>query len=56
MCLSPPSLIQILDEIDERRNFLEDMRSKGQGQLYDAQMKGEIAERLAQLRRMGVSM
>mmetsp|Transcript_24353 Transcript_24353/g.43370 ORF Transcript_24353/g.43370 Transcript_24353/m.43370 type:complete len:232 (-) Transcript_24353:91-786(-) len=46
---------QILDEIEERRVFLEEMRSKGQSQQYEAQMKGEIAERLAQLRRMGVT-
>jgi len=46
---------QILDEVEERRAFLEEMRAAGRSAPYEGQIKGEIAERLAQLRRMGVT-
>mmetsp|Transcript_2689 Transcript_2689/g.7614 ORF Transcript_2689/g.7614 Transcript_2689/m.7614 type:complete len:131 (+) Transcript_2689:609-1001(+) len=46
---------QILAEIDERRMFLENMRSRGQGQRYEAQIKAEIAGRMAELRQMGIA-
>jgi hypothetical protein len=46
---------QIVSEIAERRAFLEDMRSKGQGKRYEDQILAEISGRLAELRRMGVT-
>jgi len=35
--------------------FLENMRSRGQGQRYEAQIKAEIAGRMAELRQMGIA-
>lgn len=45
---------QIIDEISERREFLQSMRANGRGQEYEATVKAEVSQRLAQLRRLGV--
>mmetsp|Transcript_27581 Transcript_27581/g.81667 ORF Transcript_27581/g.81667 Transcript_27581/m.81667 type:complete len:251 (-) Transcript_27581:40-792(-) len=45
---------QLVDEIQERREFLEDMQAAGRGAEYDAKIRGEIAQRMRDLERLGV--
>ncbi|GMH33110.1 hypothetical protein BSKO_00944 [Bryopsis sp. KO-2023] len=45
---------QIIDEIQDRRTFLERMRKCGREREYESQIKLEIASRLAELRGLGV--
>ncbi len=47
-------IVQVLDEIRERREFLEEMQRAGKGALYEATIKGEIAARLKDLERLGL--
>mmetsp|Transcript_26863 Transcript_26863/g.58615 ORF Transcript_26863/g.58615 Transcript_26863/m.58615 type:complete len:240 (+) Transcript_26863:207-926(+) len=44
----------IVDEIRERREFLEQMRAAGKGQQYEAQIRGEIAGRMKELSMLGL--
>eukprot|EP01062_Namystynia_karyoxenos_P075152 TRINITY_DN7234_c0_g1_i1.p1 TRINITY_DN7234_c0_g1~~TRINITY_DN7234_c0_g1_i1.p1 ORF type:complete len:262 (+),score=101.88 TRINITY_DN7234_c0_g1_i1:95-787(+) len=41
---------EVEQEVQERREFLADMRRAGQGKKYEAQIKAEVAERVQQLR------
>ncbi|GIL70556.1 hypothetical protein Vretimale_3670 [Volvox reticuliferus] len=45
---------QIVDEVRERLTFLESMRALGQGQEYEAHIRGEVAMRLKELEKLGV--
>lgn len=45
---------QIIDEIRERREFLEDLAAKGAHSNYEATVRAEIASRIAELRNMGL--
>eukprot|EP00700_Malawimonas_jakobiformis_P003788 EC726699.1.p1 GENE.EC726699.1~~EC726699.1.p1 ORF type:complete len:221 (+),score=38.79 EC726699.1:62-664(+) len=42
----------LVQEIDERQQFLEEMAALGQREQYEAQIKGEISIRVAQLRKL----
>ena len=44
---------QIVAEIQERREFLEVMQSAGKAGEYEAKTKGEIAQRLKELEKLG---
>eukprot|EP00899_Mesostigma_viride_P000990 jgi/Mesvir1/10892/Mv11171-RA.1 len=46
---------ELLQEVEERREFLEEMIAAGRGHLYEAKIKSEISLRLAELKRLGVS-
>jgi hypothetical protein len=43
---------EIVDEIEEREQFLEEMRELGQGKQYEARIRGEIGEFLRELRQL----
>jgi len=45
---------QIIDEIKQRREFLEEMRASGRASQYEATVKGEIASRMKDLERLGM--
>ena len=43
----------VIEEIKERREFLEDMRARGRGEQYEAQIRSEISSRLHELKKLG---
>uniref|UniRef100_A0A7S4F5R9 Uncharacterized protein n=2 Tax=Chrysotila carterae TaxID=13221 RepID=A0A7S4F5R9_CHRCT len=43
---------QIVDEVAERQEFLDSMAKMGKGTEYEAKIRGEIAERLADLKKL----
>jgi hypothetical protein len=45
---------QILGAISERQQFLVEMTDLGQGDKYQAQIKTEVAQKMALLRSLGV--
>lgn len=46
---------QLIAEIEERHRFLEEMEALGQRKQYEAQVKAEISQRLAELRKLELS-
>lgn len=46
--------MQIVEEIKERREFLEEMQACRQAPKYEAAIKGEIASRMKDLERLGM--
>ncbi|KXZ43045.1 hypothetical protein GPECTOR_106g139 [Gonium pectorale] len=46
---------QIVDEVRERLSFLESMRALGRGAAYEAQIRVEVATRLHELEKLGIS-
>jgi hypothetical protein len=46
---------QIIEEVRERREFLEQMRAAGKAATYEAAIKADITQRLAELRELGVA-
>ncbi len=46
--------LQIVEEVQERREFLEEMQGAGKASQYEGTVKGEISARLKELERLGL--
>jgi hypothetical protein len=47
--------LQIIEEVRDRREFLEEMRAAGKAGTYEASIRADITLRLAELRDMGIT-